>query len=91
MNCVNLQTRSWVVQKALLYAQKRTLSARRFLARRSPRSILGPVCDPYLIVRVIEFRLLGVYWAQRALGKSDNEGKSLRRDGFSLAEEKYGG
>lgn len=33
---------------------------------------------------------LGEYWAQKALDKSDNRGKMLRRDGFSLAEEKYG-
>ncbi|KAF8522643.1 hypothetical protein BU17DRAFT_44591 [Hysterangium stoloniferum] len=29
------------------------------------------------------------YWAQKALEKSDNRGKMLRRDGFSLAEERY--
>lgn len=30
-----------------------------------------------------------VYWAQRARESSDNRGKLLRRDGFSLAEEHY--
>ncbi|KAI0754124.1 hypothetical protein C8Q80DRAFT_1350004 [Daedaleopsis nitida] len=29
------------------------------------------------------------YWAQKAYGKSDNRGKMLRRDGFTLAEERY--
>jgi hypothetical protein len=32
----------------------------------------------------------GEYWAQRARESSDNRGKLLRRDGFSLAEEHYG-
>ncbi|KAI9462684.1 galactose oxidase [Russula earlei] len=32
----------------------------------------------------------GEYWAQKARGSSDNRGKLLRRDGFSLAEERYG-
>jgi len=30
------------------------------------------------------------YWAQKARESSDNRGKLLRRDGFSLAEEHYG-
>ena len=30
------------------------------------------------------------YWARKALERSDNRGKMLRRDGFSLAEETYG-
>ncbi|KAH9960561.1 hypothetical protein BGW80DRAFT_1362810 [Lactifluus volemus] len=30
------------------------------------------------------------YWAQKARENSDNRGKLLRRDGFSLAEEHYG-
>ncbi|KAH9917135.1 galactose oxidase [Epithele typhae] len=29
------------------------------------------------------------YWAQKAYGTSDNRGKMLRKDGFSLAEERY--
>ncbi|KAI0821821.1 hypothetical protein BC628DRAFT_1392327 [Trametes gibbosa] len=29
------------------------------------------------------------YWAQKAYGTSDSRGKQLRRDGFSLAEERY--
>ncbi|KAH9980749.1 hypothetical protein BJV74DRAFT_887573 [Russula compacta] len=33
---------------------------------------------------------LGEYWAQKARESSDNRGKLLRRDGFSLAEEHYG-
>ena len=32
----------------------------------------------------------GEYWAQKARESSDNRGKLLRRDGFSLAEEHYG-
>lgn len=32
----------------------------------------------------------GEYWAQKAYGKSDNRGKLLRRDGFTLAEDRYG-
>jgi hypothetical protein len=34
--------------------------------------------------------LAGEYWAQKARENSDNKGKLLRRDGFSLAEERYG-
>ncbi|ELU41592.1 hypothetical protein AG1IA_04379 [Rhizoctonia solani AG-1 IA] len=30
------------------------------------------------------------YWAQKAHENSDNRGKLLRRDGFALAEERYG-
>ncbi|KAI0918408.1 hypothetical protein AcV5_002407 [Taiwanofungus camphoratus] len=30
------------------------------------------------------------YWTQKAHGSSDNRGKLLRRDGFTLAEERYG-
>jgi len=30
------------------------------------------------------------YWAQKARESSDNRGKLLRRDGFSLAEERFG-
>ncbi|KAF8810792.1 galactose oxidase [Phlegmacium glaucopus] len=29
------------------------------------------------------------YWTQKAHGNSDNKGKQLRRDGFTLAEERY--
>ncbi|KAI0765888.1 hypothetical protein BD413DRAFT_481708 [Trametes elegans] len=29
------------------------------------------------------------YWAQKAYGSSDSRGKQLRRDGFTLAEERY--
>ncbi|RDX51666.1 galactose oxidase [Lentinus brumalis] len=29
------------------------------------------------------------YWTQKAYGKSDNRGKLLRRDGFTLAEDRY--
>ncbi|OBZ65623.1 Kelch repeat-containing protein 3 [Grifola frondosa] len=29
------------------------------------------------------------YWAQKAHGTSDNRGKMLRRDGFTMAEERY--
>ncbi|KAF5315232.1 hypothetical protein D9619_006973 [Psilocybe cf. subviscida] len=29
------------------------------------------------------------YWAQKALENSDNKGKMLRRDGFTLAEDRY--
>lgn len=34
--------------------------------------------------------IVGEYWAQKARESSDNRGKLLRRDGFSLAEEHYG-
>ena len=34
--------------------------------------------------------LPGEFWTQRAYGSSDNRGKMLRRDGFALAEERYG-
>lgn len=35
---------------------------------------------------------IGEYWAQRAHGASDNRGhgKQLRRNGFGMAEERYG-
>ncbi|KJA23207.1 hypothetical protein HYPSUDRAFT_137935 [Hypholoma sublateritium FD-334 SS-4] len=29
------------------------------------------------------------YWSQKAIGSSNNKGKQLRRDGFTLAEERY--
>ncbi|KAF8812620.1 hypothetical protein BYT27DRAFT_7182582, partial [Phlegmacium glaucopus] len=29
------------------------------------------------------------YWTQKAHGNSDNQGKQLCRDGFTLAEEQY--
>jgi hypothetical protein len=32
----------------------------------------------------------GEFWAQKAHRTSDNRGKLLRRDGFCLAEDKYG-
>ena len=32
----------------------------------------------------------GEHWAQKARESSDNRGKLLRRDGFSLAEDHYG-
>lgn len=32
----------------------------------------------------------GEYWAQRAHGTSGNRGKQLRRDAFTLAQERYG-
>jgi hypothetical protein len=32
----------------------------------------------------------GEFWTQKAHGISDNTGKLLRRDGFGLAEDKYG-
>jgi hypothetical protein len=32
----------------------------------------------------------GEYWTQKAHGSSDNKGKQLRRNGFALAEERYG-
>ena len=32
----------------------------------------------------------GEFWSQKAHGTSDNRGKQLRRDGFTLAEERYG-
>jgi hypothetical protein len=35
-------------------------------------------------------KFTGEYWAQKAHENSDNRGKLLRRDGFTLAEEKYG-
>lgn len=33
---------------------------------------------------------VGEYWAQKAHVTSDNRGKELRRDGFTLAQERYG-
>jgi hypothetical protein len=33
---------------------------------------------------------IGQHWTSKVLGTSDNRGKELRRDGFALAEERYG-
>ena len=33
---------------------------------------------------------VGEYWAGKATESSDNRGKQLRRDGFTLAQERYG-
>jgi hypothetical protein len=33
---------------------------------------------------------IGEYWSQKANAGSDNKGKELRREGFTLAEERYG-
>ena len=43
--------------------------------------------DIYIMTHVAP---TGQYWAQKARESSDNRGKLLRRDGFSLAEEHYG-
>jgi hypothetical protein len=32
----------------------------------------------------------GEYWARKAYDKTNNRGKQLHRDGFGLAEERYG-
>ena len=44
----------------------------------------GPLID------ADELPYTGEYWAGKAFGTSDNRGKMLRRDGFTLAEERYG-
>ena len=33
---------------------------------------------------------IGEHWTSKVFGTSDNRGKELRRDGFALAEERYG-
>lgn len=33
---------------------------------------------------------LGEYWTQQAHGASENRGKQLRRDAFTLAQKRYG-
>lgn len=49
--------------------------------------------EDVLFFSIIRILFLGVfageYWAQKARESSDNRGKLLRRDGFSLAEEHY--
>lgn len=56
--------------------------------------MLDLVCCPALLTVSSLFiaHILGEYWAQKAYGttSSDSRGKQLRRDGFSLAEERYG-
>ncbi|THH04020.1 hypothetical protein EW146_g10287 [Bondarzewia mesenterica] len=58
-------------------------------ASRSPEDILGtPIPGETLAAFYARSR---EHWAQQARTTSDNRGKSLRRDGFSLAEERYAG
>jgi hypothetical protein len=50
----------------------------------------SPICT---ITALYHLRpsMIGEYWTQKAHGTgSDNRGKQLRRDGFTLAEERYG-
>lgn len=41
------------------------------------------------IVRILT-AITGEFWTQKAYGVSDNRGKLLRRDGFGMAEDRYG-
>lgn len=42
------------------------------------------------LISSIASRIPGEFWTQKAYGISDNRGKLLRRDGFSLAGDRYG-
>jgi hypothetical protein len=43
-----------------------------------------------LLINTISRHIPGEFWTQKAHGISDNRGKLLRRDGFGLAEDRYG-
>lgn len=62
-------------------------------AGRDPRDVLRTIAyvcyTPFGTFRT-EAYLIGEYWAQKAYGTSDSRGKQLRRDGFTLAGERYG-
>ena len=86
--------RSWASRRTRRGPQ-RTLSARRsparpllcstpVLVRRLLSLVRWPLADNESLFSV------GEYWAGKAFGTSDNRGKMLRRDGFTLAEERYG-
>lgn len=48
-------------------------------------------CSPRMcLISVTCSSFVGEYWAQKAIASSDHKGKELRREGFALAEEKYG-
>jgi len=42
--------------------------------------LISVTCPPFV----------GEYWAQKAIASSGHKGKELRREGFTLAEERYG-
>lgn len=85
--------RLWVSQRTQR-GPPRTWSAHRYRARPSRCSMLDLVSLPFPLTYIppLTGRILGEYWAQKAYGttSSDSRGKQLRRDGFSLAEERYG-
>ena len=43
-----------------------------------------------ICIPVMHSNFLGEYWAHQAHITSDNRGKELHRDGFALAQERYG-
>jgi len=65
--------------------------SRSFPSPFSPSLVLCRVLTSSLLFWVLFGACTGEYWAQRAhaVTHSDNKGKMLRRDGFSLAEQKY--
>lgn len=85
--------RSWVSRRTRR-GPPRMWSAHRCRARLSRCSMLDLVCLPFMLTGCTPLteRSSGEYWAQKAYGttNSDSRGKQLRRDGFSLAEERYG-
>lgn len=84
---------SWASRRTR-HGPLRTWSAHHFPGRLSRCSMLDLVCFPVLLAATSPLITcaLGEYWAQKAYGttSSDSRGKQLRRDGFSLAEERYG-
>lgn len=92
MNCGSWQRRSWVFQRIVWLVPKKMQLLRHCLERHLLVSILDRVstraASQTRAIGLITFS--GESWAQKALENSDNRGKQLRRDGFSLAEDRYG-
>ena len=62
-------------------------------ATRSPEDVIStllPVAMFYACSRASFFHYAGEYWAGKVFETNDNSCKMLRRDGFTLAEERYG-
>jgi hypothetical protein len=82
---------SWV-SREILHAPQKIYKARRCQVKLLPCSTLVLVSSHDIRSSYAERHSvpLGEYWSQKAVGNSDNKGKQLRRDGFTLAEERYG-
>lgn len=88
--CGREPQRSWVCPRMQRVLQK-TSSVLPCQERRWRCSMRVLVRFVYVVLCTSSLRpIAGEYWAQKAYGTSDNRGKMLRRDGFTLAEERYG-